>query len=246
MKSPLLLFMLFCIMCVTSCTKEGAVSSSDTAGSGKAGSLARFAIVGDYLYTLDGSDIVSYDVSTGSNPVLKNRVKVGFDIETIYPYNNLLFIGSQTGMYAYELTDAAMPRLLSVVSHVRSCDPVVVQGNYAYVTLRSGTNCGGTNVLNVYDVTNLSSPALVKTIDLAAPFGLGVNGNALYVTTPGAIKLFNITQPDNPIFVKDIDEANASDVIPYNNTLIVQLNRGASFYDISNSLNPVFQSRISQ
>ena len=246
MKTPVLIVMLFCITSISSCTKESAVSSSNAAGSGKAGSLARFAIVGDYLYTLDGSDIVSYDITTGNNPLFKNRVKVGFDIETIYPYNNMLFIGSQTGMYAYELTNAAMPKLLSVVRHVRSCDPVVVQGNYAYVTLRGGTRCGGSNVLNVYDVTNLSSPALLKTININAPFGLGVNGTALYITNPDGIKLFNITQPENPVFVKDIADANASDVIPFNNTLIVQLRKGASFYDITNSMNPIFQSRITQ
>jgi hypothetical protein len=235
------------IICLGGCGKEvNSPSVNSAAGTGKAGSLARFAIVGDYLYTLDGSDIVCFDISSGNNAVQKNRVKVGFDIETIYPYDNKLFIGSTTGMYAYSLTDPANPQRLSVVTHVRSCDPVVVQGNYAYVTLRSGTNCGGNNVLNVYDVTNLNSPVLKKTINMNSPYGLGVSVNALYVTNPNGIKLFNISQPDNPVAVTDIVESSASDVIPYSNTLIVQLNKGVAFYDISNALSPSFLSRVTQ
>ncbi len=235
------------IICLGGCGKEASSPSTNvTTGTGKGGSLARFTIVGNYLYALDGSDIVCFDISAGNNPIIKNRVKVNFDIETIYPYNDNLFIGSQTGMYAYSLTDPANPQKLSVVTHVRSCDPVVVQGNYAYVTLRSGTTCGGNNLMNVYNVTNLTSPALVKTINMTSPNGLGISNNALYVTNPNGIKLFNITQPDNPVAITDIPESTASDVIPYNNTLIVQLNKGAAFYDISNALTPSFLSRINQ
>ncbi|HEX6914048.1 MAG TPA: hypothetical protein VF145_02325 [Chitinophagaceae bacterium] len=219
---------------------------SGTGGTGKAGSLARFAIVGNYLYALDENDLVCYDISAPNNPVLKKRQNVGFRIETIYPYQDKLFIGAQTAMYAYSIADPASPQLISMVSHVRACDPVVVQGNYAYVTLRSGTVCGGSNTLNVYNVSNSAAPQLLKTISIPSPVGLGIQGNALYVTTTGGIRLFNISVPDNPVAVADIAENGATDVIPYNNTLIVQLAAGAAFYDISNELSPVFQSRINQ
>jgi hypothetical protein len=239
-------FLMSTFTCIFMCSKESSVSSSVAPTGGKAGSLARFAITGNYLYALEGSNIVCYDITNGSNPELKSKVNVGNDIETLYPYNDMLFIGSQTGMYAYGLTDPAKPQKLSVVTHVRSCDPVVAQGNYAYVTLRSGTMCGGSNVLNVYNVTNLFNPVLVKTINMNAPYGLGIEGSALYVTNPSGIRLFNVAQPASPVFVKDIADTTASDVIPYNNTLIVQLKKGASFYDISNNLQPVFQSRLTQ
>lgn len=228
------------------CSKDSGVNTQAAAVSGKAGSTARFTIVGNYLYALDGKDVLSYDISNGAAPVFKNRTTIAFDIETIYPYNNMLFIGGQMGMYAYGLTDPAKPNKLSEVRHVRSCDPVVVQGNYAYVTLRGGNNCGAANVLNVYDVTNVFNPLLVKSININAPFGLGINGNALYVTNPSGIKVFNVTSSTNPIVVSDIAEPTASDVIPYNNTLIVQLARGVGFYDIGNSLQPTFVSRITQ
>jgi hypothetical protein len=202
--------------------------------------------VSDYLYVLDKNNIVVYHIVNPASPVFKNKVAVAFDIETLYPNGDKLFIGSATGMYAYSLSNPALPQLLSSVSHVRACDPVVAQGNYAYVTLRSGTTCGGSNVLNVYNVTNISSPSLVKTIPMNFPYGLGLSGNALYVTNPTGIRLFNIATPDNPVPVTDIAEPSASDVIPYNNTMIVQLAKGAAFYDISNVQAPSFLSRITQ
>ncbi len=231
------------------CGKDSGISTSSfpsASGTGKAGSLARFAIVNNHLYALDGNEIVCYDISNSNSPILRNRVKVAFDIETIYPYEDKLFIGSTTGMYSYSLAEPGLPKFISVVTHVRACDPVVVQGQYAYVTLRGGTACGGSNVLNVYNIANINNPSLIKTINVNAPYGLGIAGNALYVTNPAGIKSFNITQQDNPVFVSDIAEPTASDVIPNNNTMIVQLKKGAAFYDISNALAPSFLSRITQ
>lgn len=231
-----------------SCSKEaGSSNANAAAGSGgKAGSLARFAIVGNHLYALDGADIVSYDISQPGTPQFKGRVSVGFDIETIYPYSNMLFVGAQTGMYAYSLSNPDKPQQLSRVSHLRSCDPVVVQGNFAYVTLLGGGPCGGGDQLHVYNVSNPVVPQLIRSLPIFNPYGLGVLDEGLFVTVPGGIKLFSLAQPDNPVFVKDIAETTATDVIPYQQTLIVQLKKGAAFYDISSVLNPVFQGRITQ
>ena len=56
-------------------------------------------------------------------------------------------------MYIFNVASPENPQFVSVYSHVVSCDPVVAEGNYAYVTLRSGTNCNrGLNVLDVVDI----------------------------------------------------------------------------------------------
>lgn len=233
------------VLVVLACGKESGLSSGyNMPGTGKAGSLARFAISGNYLYALDGRDLVCFDISTGSSPVLKKRIPIMFDIETIYPYQDKLFIGSQQAMYAYSLADPANPTQLSAVTHVRGCDPVVAQGNYAYVTIRTGTQCGGADQLMVYNVADISKPQLLKTIPMPRPFGLGLSSNTLYVTNTNGVRLFDITQPDNPVSGIEIPEAGAQDVIPYNNTLLVQLTKGTSLYDISNPSSPAYLSRI--
>ncbi|MBK8279937.1 MAG: hypothetical protein IPK94_07395 [Saprospiraceae bacterium] len=53
--------------------------------------------------------------------------------------------------------------MLSTFSHARACDPVYVEGDIAYITLRNGTRCENfTNELDVVDITNITSPRLIK------------------------------------------------------------------------------------
>ena len=118
-----------------------APSAASQAGVG--GSMARFTINGDFLYGLDGSNLDVVDVSNQAMPVAKNEIPLSWDVETLFPTNNKLFVGSRTGMYIFDLQEPTKPTLLSHYAHVRSCDPVVVEGNYAYVTLRSGSVCAG-------------------------------------------------------------------------------------------------------
>src|SRR5690349_2298302 len=79
---------LACTTLFFSCTKEGAGAST-----GKGGSLTRFTIAGDYLYAVDNHFLYAYSLI---NPVKPEKVytsPLNFDIETIYPYKNNLFLG---------------------------------------------------------------------------------------------------------------------------------------------------------
>jgi hypothetical protein len=101
-------------------------------------------------------------------------LNIGFGIETIYPYNQKLFIGSQTGMFLYSIANPAAPVKEGEVQHIRRCDPVVANDTAAFVTLRKGAACGGTTEgLFIYDASNLASPHLLNSISLPSPYGLG-------------------------------------------------------------------------
>src|SRR5690606_2577958 len=115
------------------------------------------------------------EISVASAPEKKSSQYVMWDIETIFPYEDKLFIGARSGMHIYDLATPENPQKISTYSHINSCDPVVVSGDYAYVTLRSGTTCEGfSNQLEVLDISNLASPSLVKVYPMHNPHGLGV------------------------------------------------------------------------
>ncbi len=158
-------------------------NSVSTGGTSKGGSMACFTIVGNYLYAIDAFDLQVFDISEVKNPrLVGQKVNVGTDIETIFPSDNKLFIGSQSGMYIYDIADPLYPRRLGVYAHTRSCDPVVVEGNYAFVTLRDGTDCaGGVNQLDVIDIANPSFPRKLKTYRMTNPHGLGIDNGLLFV-----------------------------------------------------------------
>ena len=114
-------------------------SSSSPIGAG--GSMARFTIMNERLYTVSISDLDVFNITNSADPQHTNTINVGgWNIETIYPFKNKLFIGSRSGMFIYNVVNADAPAPAGQFQHARSCDPVIADDNYAYVTLRSGTN----------------------------------------------------------------------------------------------------------
>lgn len=242
MKKILYSLLVLLVTTQFSCTKADSGGPSDGAG----GSTARYTVVGNYLYLVDHYDLKTFDISNPSNLVLKSVENLGWNIETIYPYKDKLFIGSQSGMFVYSLSDPSNPKREGAVNHVRACDPVVANDTVAYVTLRSfGTTCNGTqNVLNVYSVKQ-PQPTLVKTVNMTLPYGLGIKSNALYVCegTHGLV-VFDISKGFDPAKKKTLKDEEYFDVIPYGDLLICQVKGGIRFYDISDPLNPLKEGLV--
>ncbi len=201
-------------------------NTSSGGSTGQGGSMARFALVDNFLYTVDDNSLKIFDVSTPTNPQSLERQNIGFGIETIFPYEDKLFLGSNTGMFIFSIAQPRKPERLGMYSHAFACDPVVVHGNLAYVTLRSGgAQCTrASNQLDVVDVSDPRKPRLVKTYPMQNPHGLGIDFPSLFICEgKGGLKLFDASDPlaiDRHQLdqVKDID---AYDVIPFRNNLIM-------------------------
>lgn len=199
-------------------------------GDGQGGSLARFAVAGDFLYTVDDKTLNTLNIANPQKPIPISKTDVGFNIETIFPRGNALFIGSQMGMYIYSLQNPSSPTRLSFYQHVMSCDPVVADNRYAYVTLRTGTPCTrGINSLQILDITNLSSPVLVASYDMNNPMGLGISGNTLFLCDEG-LKVFDVSDVQNIRLLHHF-RMPAIDVIPRGQLLIVMSDDGIRQYE---------------
>ncbi len=213
--------------------------SGDGGGASQGGSLARFAALEDYLYTIDGDQIQSFHLETLDNPTFFNRVPVDFGIETLFPYpreaGNQLYVGGNQGMYIMDASDPGNLRKAGEITHVQSCDPVVVQGDLAYVTLQ-GSCFGERNRLEVIDVSEPSSPELIVDYPLQEPYGLGVDDDYLFVCDGEAgLKVYeNAREPQNLTLIKQLDEVRARDIIPFNGIAIVIAENGFFQYDYSN------------
>lgn len=225
MKNIYSLFIFSCLLvCLFSCSEDSLnQSAAPGAGdSGQGGSLARFTIAGNYLYTVSNQSLTSYDI-TSTTPQKLSETTIGNNIETIFPYQDKLFIGSQTGMYIYSRMNPAQPSFISLYEHIQSCDPVVAQGNYAYVTLRSGTDCRfGSNLLDVIDISNPVSPQIINSYQMLNPHGLGIDGNLLFVCEgANGLKVYDASDPENPTLIQFIEDFQAYDVIPRDGVLII-------------------------
>ena len=230
---------------LASCSKDGSgtFSSSDMYSPGKAGSLARFAIVGDNLYTVTQSNVKIFDIKTANNPTYKVDQPIGFGIETIFPLDNTLFLGSETGMYIYDISNPLTPKMISQYRHILSCDPVVANENYAYITLSAGaTRCSrGLTQLEVIDISNKKQPKVAKVYPMNNPKGLTLSGTDLFVCDD-KVKWFDATDNVN-LVQKGVIDVKAHDAIAFGKTLMLIGEKGLSQYDYSGQ-NPIFLSNI--
>jgi len=69
---------------------------------GIGGSSARFTISNNTLYIVDESKLNVYDISTPANPNKVTDKTLGWSIQTIFPYKDHLFIGSNSAVYIYD------------------------------------------------------------------------------------------------------------------------------------------------
>jgi hypothetical protein len=234
------------VVLLAGCTKENAGGAIQT---GAGGSTAKFTIAGNFLYVVDNTSLKAFDISNPAvAPVLRSKTEIGINIETIFPYQDKLFIGSSFSMYIYSLTDPANPsKLAQAVYQIRmSCDPVVAKDSTAFATLNASSLCGGSvSNLVVYDIRNISNPVLKKTLPLSAPNGLGMQDSALYICDkPEGLLVYDIRNTYDPQRVRTISGYTFNDVIPFGNLLICQVQGGLALYDITNRHLPVFLSQI--
>ncbi len=198
-------------------------STTTTApNTGQGGSLARFKIVGDYLYAIDYSHINIFDISDLNKPKSLNDVSVGFDIETIFNQGRHLFIGGSQGMYIYDISSPSKPTFVSEFRHGTACDPVVVDGNYAFVTLRGGGFCGTETGLYIIDISNISRPRLLKIYPMTGPYGLGIRDEKLFICDGDAgLKVYDKTNVEDLVKLNHFENIITYDVIPLQNSLLM-------------------------
>jgi hypothetical protein len=210
--------------------------SSSGGSFGKSGSMARFGLYDHYLYIASTDNMLKVvDVNDKLTQVNEQRIQVG-SVETIFIHDHHIFFGTTNGMLVYSLENPAMPYFINTFTHLTSCDPVVVQDHYAYVTLRSGTNCGGNS--NQLDVIKLSddyiSSELVKTYPMMQPFGLGIDGNTLFICDgPAGLKVFDVADKEKITTnqLAAFPNIQTYDVIPVNNYLFMIGADGFYLYD---------------
>lgn len=215
---------------------------------GIGGSMSRFTIANDHLFAIDSWEIVPVDISDAKNMTQGTRLQLEWGLETVFPINENVFVGAVDGMYILDVSSALSPSLITKYQHVRSCDPVVVQDNLAYVTLRSGTECQGfTDQLEVIDISDLSNPQLLHVYPMYNPHGLGIDQDALFICDGDAgLKVFDasdISKIDQRM-TAHYQDIFAYDVIPFNDVAMMIGKDGLYQYDYSDIDNISLISKI--
>ncbi|MCK9639060.1 MAG: hypothetical protein M0R39_04050 [Prolixibacteraceae bacterium] len=223
-------------------TKLDALATMGAPGIG--GSMARFGLTGNSLVAVDKNSLYyNFDLTEPTNPkrAYWDYIRGGV-VETMFLSGKYMFLGTSNGMLIYDLSDPMKPVYLSTFWHMTGCDPVVVQNNKAYVTLRSGVTCANrsTNELSVLDITDVKAPNLLRSYGMDNPHGLCISDEILFVCDGNSgLKVYNAA---NPLLISEnllakFPGINAYDVIPLGKSLLMIGSDGFYQYDYSDLTN---------
>jgi len=229
-------------------TLSATAAGGGRANTGIAGSMSRFALYRDFLYAVGTSEMWLFDISNRCSPSNQGEINLAnnWNVETIFPYQNNLFIGTSGGMLIYNVNNPNAPSFRSDLPHTTSCDPVFVQDEIAYVTLRNGNRCDGwTNQLDVVDVSDVSNPRLLRSFNMVNPHGLSIRDNHLFICEGDhGFKAYDITNPERIdrnllSFERDIQSFDVISVPGTTGTIMIVGKDGLYQYDASDPENMV-------
>ena len=227
---------------------QGASSGVSGSGVGVGGSMARFGIRDNTLYLVDNNTLRVFDISNKTTPVKVNEIYPGWNVETLFLRENQMFLGTTSGMSVYDISSPFSPSFLTFFNHARSCDPIIVDDTLAYISLRTGTNCGGNiNVLDVVDIKDITKPATVISYFMNNPHGLGKSGDLLFICDGSSgLKVYNAADPKLILanLIYSYPNIQAYDVIPIGKVLILIGDDGLFQYNYSDIKNITLLSKI--
>lgn len=198
---------------------KSAVPSSFAGSSGSSiGTVNRIAHSNNHVYVISNQFMTVFEDNDDFQLIGSNYA--GWQMETIYPQGNNLFVGTRGSMEIFSITNPKDPILENSFSHANACDPVLPNGNVAYVTLRANEedDCPGTtNSLLAVDITNTRNTFLLEEIDMISPFGMTIIGNTLYVGEgANGLKTFSISDSNGLLDLLKFDsDVQAYDVIAH-------------------------------
>jgi len=205
---------------------------------GVGGSMARFLTYDNYLYTLENSyKLKSIDISDVNGVEVKNEQELWGNVETLFIADAYMYVGTSEGMHILSLEEPSTPLFLSTYRHITACDPVVVEGDLAYVTLRSGSRCGGIqNLLEVIDIADRYEPKRMASYAMTEPYGLGIDNSILFICEgEEGLKVYDASNPleINANILAKFTDIHAYDVIPLSSFLFTIGEDGFYIYDYS-------------
>ncbi|TFH28092.1 MAG: hypothetical protein E4H10_01635 [Bacteroidia bacterium] len=206
---------------------------------GIGGSMARFITYDDYLYALESTyKLKCIDISNPDQVEVKNEQYLWGNVETVFIADQYMYVGTSNGMHILSLEVPSSPNQLSSYQHITSCDPVVVEGDWAYVTLRSGNLCGGNqNLLEVINIADKTDPKREASFGMKSPYGVGIDNGILFVCEGEyGLRIFDATDVHNIVQnqIASFPGIHAYDVIPLGTFLLLIGDDGFHIYDYSN------------
>lgn len=123
----------------------------------------------------------------------------------------------------YDIKNPENSEFISEFRHGTACDAVIVDGDYAYVTLKGGNFCGNTESgPYVVNIANLKNPELKVIYPMTGTNDLGLKGDRLFICDGSdGLKVFDKSEASNLVQISHFEAMEAYDVIPLEKSLLL-------------------------
>lgn len=242
------LIVLFSLVMVTACQPSESSDTSSTNESGIiAGSTAALTYQNGNFIVLDSENVRSYRFPDEGLAELNGVYRVS-GAESVFPEgDSTLYVGSSFGVTILDIDEDGNFTYIGQATHIASCDPVIVDGDTMFLTLRTTNFCTtteGLNSLMIYDVTNPAEPVFISSLALNGPYGLSKSENTLWVCTTEGLASVDVTDVQEPGLITTYPEVICNDIIIRSpEDAIITTSEGIFLTDLSGS-SPVIQSEI--
>ena len=225
-------------------------SSFAGSSAGTVGTINRIATADDHVYIVSRDELYVLSNMGQLEFITKERIS-GNGTETVYHDDGHLFIGQANGMVIMDISTPVSPRQVKRYNHEESCDPVLPNGDIAYITLRSEGDCpGDIDVLDVVQM-GLDNPGArvnaIQQIQMDSPYGMTIANGLLYVGEGrNGLKVFDIEDPRSPQLLMTNRDVQAYDVMlhPTLDILLIAGPDGLQQYETNSSLDLTFLSSV--
>jgi hypothetical protein len=163
-----------------------------------------YAYVISYVGDSSASTLDVVDVSNPASPAIVGSIDTGtagLHVADIKVAGKYAYVAGQSGgqseILVFDISNPVSPHLLSSLPVAHSPQGLDVEGNYWYQTIYDG------NSLNIYDISNPSSPSQVGTASLSGtckPQDVTVEGTTAYVACyeNSSVAVVDVSHPTSP------------------------------------------------
>ncbi len=209
---------------------------------------AVFAASG-YCLLADGSDgLYLIDVSDPASPSGIDSLSLSGTPQELLLWGNYIYVSAGTsGLYVIDISDPQNMSLVTTIPTTYAKGMYIesnisgLEGTYLYLA-------DGNNSVNVYDITDKSSPTRIGKANLSnTPHSVLQSGHFLMIGEDSKIETYLVTSPNNPTPVGGLDfthyypgeTAIAYDSISFGGFMFSAHKNAFSVLDVSNLMTPI-------
>ena len=198
--------------------------------------MSRFAVVGNYLYCVNNTEIAVHEISSRSLRFVKN-ISVGFGIEMISGNEGSLLIGGKDRKMVYDVRNALDPQYVSSLSDANATDPIATEAGRAFISSTKGSNGNTIAVANLHDASDVKS---LGSLSLDQTFGISVENSVAFVASGSqGVKVIDAQSADAMQQVGQIVGVNVFDVVKRGTALFAVGQMGVYIFDCTDVRDPI-------